>query len=73
MSSFIVPPFSKDTPNKIGEGINISGKNTLTKTVDDSGYRVAIASLSPTNQSMRKSMEKRCSVFASMMRDRIRG
>jgi hypothetical protein len=41
MSSFIVPPFSKNIPNKIGEGINVSGKNTLIKT--DTTYRAAIA------------------------------
>ncbi len=41
MSSFLLPFFSKDAPNKIGEGINVYGKNTLIKT--DNGYRVAIA------------------------------
>jgi hypothetical protein len=30
-----VPPFSKDTPNKVGDSINVSGKNTLTKTEDN--------------------------------------
>ncbi len=29
MSSFVLPSFSKDTPNKIGNGIDVSGKNTL--------------------------------------------
>jgi hypothetical protein len=33
--------FSKDTPNKIGEGIDVSGKNTLIKTKKN-GFRVAI-------------------------------
>ncbi len=33
--------FSPNIPNKIGDGINVSGKNTLIKT--DYGYRVAIA------------------------------
>jgi hypothetical protein len=42
MSSFIFPSFSKNTPYKIGNGINVSGKNTLIKT-DNSGYRAAIA------------------------------
>jgi hypothetical protein len=36
------PSFSKNTPNKIGEGIKVSGRNTLIKT-DDNGYRVSIA------------------------------
>ena len=36
------PPFSQNTPNKIGKGIEVSGKNTLIKTDDDS-FRVAIA------------------------------
>jgi hypothetical protein len=34
--------FSKDTPNKIGAGLEVSGKNTLTKT-EDNGWRPAIA------------------------------
>jgi hypothetical protein len=41
MSYFILPPFSKKTPNKIGKGIKVSGKNTLIKT--DNDWRVAIA------------------------------
>jgi hypothetical protein len=36
------PSFSKDTPNKICEGIKVSGKNTLIKTADNT-FRVAIA------------------------------
>jgi hypothetical protein len=36
------PPFSKDTPNKMANGIDVSGKYTLTKT-DDTNCRVAIA------------------------------
>jgi hypothetical protein len=35
------PSFFKNTPNKIGEGIDVSGKNTLIKT--DNVCRVAIA------------------------------
>jgi hypothetical protein len=35
--------FSKDTPNKIGDGIDVSGKNTLVKTETKYGDRVAIA------------------------------
>jgi hypothetical protein len=42
MSSFILPSFSKDAPNKIGNEIEVSGKNTLIKTFDN-GSRVAIA------------------------------
>jgi hypothetical protein len=42
MSSLILPSFSKDTPNKIGNGINVSGRNTLIKT-EDGKWRVAIA------------------------------
>jgi hypothetical protein len=38
---FIVPTFSKNTPNKIGSGINVSGKNTLVKT--EWTWSVAIA------------------------------
>jgi hypothetical protein len=39
---FLKPPsFSTNTPNKIGEGINVSEKNTSIKT--ENGYRVAIA------------------------------
>jgi hypothetical protein len=37
-----VPSFSKDTPNKIGDEIKVSGKNTLTKT-DHWRWRAAIA------------------------------
>jgi hypothetical protein len=36
------PSFSKETPDKIGNGINVSGKNTLIKT-ESNGFRVAIA------------------------------
>jgi hypothetical protein len=36
------PPFSEDTPNKIGNGIDVSGKHTLTKTENENS-RVAIA------------------------------
>jgi hypothetical protein len=43
MCSFILPPFSKETPNKIREGIEVSGRNTLIFKADISGYRVAIA------------------------------
>ncbi len=35
------PSFSKNTPNKIGNGIKVSGKNTLIKT--ETRWRVAIA------------------------------
>jgi hypothetical protein len=35
--------FSKNTPNKIGDGIDVSGKNTLIRTAGDYTYRVAIA------------------------------
>jgi hypothetical protein len=35
------PFFSKNTPNKIGNGIEVSGRNTLIKTND--GWRAAIA------------------------------
>jgi hypothetical protein len=38
---FIVPTFSKSTPNKIANSINVSGKNTLINT--DCGWRLAIA------------------------------
>jgi hypothetical protein len=38
---FIVPTFIKSTPNKIGNLINVSGKNTLAKTEDS--WSVAIA------------------------------
>jgi hypothetical protein len=41
MSSLILPSFSQDTPNKIGEGIRVSGKNTLVRT--GNGWRAAIA------------------------------
>jgi hypothetical protein len=36
------PPFSQNIPNKIGNGITVSGKNTLIKT-EDGVWRVAIA------------------------------
>jgi hypothetical protein len=39
---FIVPTFNKSTPNKIGEEIDVSGKNTLIETENDC-FRVAIA------------------------------
>ncbi len=42
MSYFILPPFSNNTPNKIGEGINVSGRNTLIKT-ENENLRAAIA------------------------------
>jgi hypothetical protein len=41
MSYFILASFSKDTPNKIGKGIHVFGKNALTQT--DDVCRVAIA------------------------------
>jgi hypothetical protein len=37
------PSFSKDTPNKISDFINVSGRNTLIKTVDNGIWRLAIA------------------------------
>jgi hypothetical protein len=53
LSKFILPSFSKDTPNKIGNGFNVSekntlikreaGKNTLRKTEAESKWRAAIA------------------------------
>jgi hypothetical protein len=43
MSYFILPPFSPNTPNKIGIGIDVSGKNTLIKTENDNDWRAAIA------------------------------
>jgi hypothetical protein len=43
MSYFILPSFSKDTPNKIGIGIDVSGKNTLIFKTSHNGFRVAIA------------------------------
>jgi hypothetical protein len=43
MPSLILPSFSKDTPNKIGSEIDVSGKNTLIKSTDEGGWRVAIA------------------------------
>jgi hypothetical protein len=43
MSSLIFPSFSKDIPNKIGKNIQVSGKNTLIKTVDNWNWRFAIA------------------------------
>jgi hypothetical protein len=42
MSYFILPSFSKNTPNKVSDLINVSGKHTLIKT-EDNDYRVAIA------------------------------
>jgi hypothetical protein len=36
------PPFFIDTPNKIGKGIKVSGKNTLIKTDGGNTYRGAI-------------------------------
>jgi hypothetical protein len=41
MTSFILPSFSKNTRNKIGKYVHVSGKNTLFKTIG--GWRVAIA------------------------------
>ncbi len=43
MSSFILPPFSKDTPNKISNQIKISGSNTFSKSDVEFNWRVAIA------------------------------
>jgi hypothetical protein len=44
MSSFILPSFSEDTPNKISNNnIIVCGKHTLIKTEVDFGNRVAIA------------------------------
>jgi hypothetical protein len=43
MTSFILPSFSKNTPNKIGDGINVYGKNTLIKAERNYYHRVAIA------------------------------
>ncbi len=47
MSFFILPPFSKNVPNKIGEGIEVYGKNTLMKTTESgwnfADWRVAVA------------------------------
>jgi hypothetical protein len=40
---FIVPTFNKNTPNKIGNLINVSGKNTLVKSADEWHWRFAIA------------------------------
>jgi hypothetical protein len=37
------PSFSPNTPNKIGNGINVSGKNTLISTEFDDTWRAAIA------------------------------
>jgi hypothetical protein len=42
LSKFILSSFSKDSPNKIGKGINVSRKNTLIRTADI-GWNVAIA------------------------------
>jgi hypothetical protein len=41
MSYFILPPFSKNTPGKIGRGIEVSEKNTLI--MNDNVWRFAIA------------------------------
>ncbi len=38
---FVVPTFNKNTLNKIGDTINVSGKNTLVKT--ENRWSVAIA------------------------------
>jgi hypothetical protein len=44
MSEFFLPSFSKDTPNKIGKDINVSGKYTLyTLIKTDASVHVAIA------------------------------
>jgi hypothetical protein len=45
MSSLILPSFSKDTPNKIGQNIDVSGKHTLIKTTGSiyGDWNVAIA------------------------------
>jgi hypothetical protein len=42
-TEFTSATFSKDTPNKIGDRIKVSGKNTLIKTKDDTDWCVAIA------------------------------
>jgi hypothetical protein len=43
MSFFLRPPiFSKDTPNKISKWINVFGKNTLIRTINQD-WSVAIA------------------------------
>ncbi len=44
MSLIYAPSFSKNSPNKIGKGINVSGKNTLiSKAENEDRYRVSIA------------------------------
>jgi hypothetical protein len=43
LSKFILPSFSKDTPNKISNNIKVSGKNTLTNTSQRENWSVAIA------------------------------
>ncbi len=43
MSYFILPPFSSNTPNKIGKGINVSGNHTLKQAEAEQKWRVAIA------------------------------
>jgi hypothetical protein len=42
MTEIILPSFSEDTPNKIGDGIEVSGKHSLKKSEANS-YRIAIA------------------------------
>jgi hypothetical protein len=43
MSSLTLPSFSENVPDKIGDSIKVSGKNTLIKTETDDEWRVAIA------------------------------
>ncbi len=43
MSSLLLPSFSAETTNKIGNGIDVSGKHTLIKTETNYGDRGAIA------------------------------
>ncbi len=43
MSSFVLPSFSPNTPNKIGNDIKVSGKNTLINTENICRFRAAIA------------------------------
>jgi hypothetical protein len=42
MSEILLPSFSQDTPNKIGEGIEVFGKHSLKK-LEANSYRIAIA------------------------------
>jgi hypothetical protein len=42
MSTFVLPSFFKDTPNKIGSEIDVSGKNTLIKSTDEGGWLAAL-------------------------------